>query len=198
MEISISDIEAMGSDSLLFFGGAFEGGLDLQQVPDEIAPCLNDILESGVKIKNFLEIGSAAGGCSVLFDQTFELKNIVIIDDNQHPKHGLRYWNIKTIKCHVREFIGKSQTPAAIKFVKNLGIKFDIIMIDAGHGYNETLADVENYEPFLSEGGFILMHDIEIVDSVKQAFNEIKKEYKTKTYISKTKPICGIGVLQRS
>ena len=194
-------IESLGSDSQLVFGGTYIGGIHLQQVPDEIASCINEMLPSSTKIKNFLEIGSAAGGTSHLFDKIFDLDNIVIIDDNQHPKHGLRPDNLKGTNAKVSEFIGNSQEPKALKFIKNLGIKFDIILIDGDHSYAGVKLDLINYEPFLNDGGFLLLHDIEIVPFVKTVFQEIEKsgDYKTiKTFISKVRRPCGIGLLKRS
>ena len=93
--ISVSDIEKLGSDNLQVFGGTFEGGIHLQQIPDEIAPCLNDI---ETDVKNILEIGSAAGGMAWLFNHVFNPDNIVIIDDNQHHKHILRKVILKDLK----------------------------------------------------------------------------------------------------
>lgn len=200
-KITIEDVEMMGSDSQLVFGGTFEGGIHLQQVPDEIVSCLNYILSSGNEIKNFLEIGSAAGGGSRLFDHVFDLENIIIIDDNQHPKHGLRPEILKKAKGKIKEFIGNSQSLAAIKFIKELKMKFDVILIDGDHSYAGVMLDIKNYEPFLNKGGILLLHDIEIVNSVKTVWTELEKDesYGTiKKYISKVRRPCGIGLLQRS
>ncbi len=57
-----------GSDNLGVFGGIYEGGIHCQQIPDEIAPCILTILESGESIKSYLEIGVAAGGSTFLFN----------------------------------------------------------------------------------------------------------------------------------
>jgi len=76
-------IEDFGSDSLKVVGGKFEGGIHLQQIPDEIAPCIFDLLElekKGNPIKNFLEIGSASGGNAFIINYFFEFKKKVLID----------------------------------------------------------------------------------------------------------------------
>jgi cephalosporin hydroxylase len=199
-KITTQEVELLGSDSQLVFGGTFEGGINLQQVPDEIVNCINEIISSKKDIKNFLEIGSAAGGTSFLFDYVFDLENIVIIDDNQHPKHGLRPENLKKAKGKVNEFIGNSQTPDAIDFIKNLKMKFDVILIDGDHSYAGVTLDIKNYEPFLNKGGFLILHDIEIVPSVKTVFEELEKDYSwiTKKYISEIRRPCGLGLLKRS
>ncbi len=200
-KITPADIELLGSDSQLVFGGTFEGGINLQQVPDEIAPCINEMMPGRKQIKNFLEIGSAAGGTSYLFDNVFNLKNIVIIDDNQHPKHMLRPSNLKKAKAKVTEFIGNSQSYNTVKFIKDLSIKFDIILIDGDHSYAGVKLDLLNYEPFLNDDGFLLLHDTETWPGVREVFLELEKSggYKTvKTFISKIRRPCGIGLLKRS
>lgn len=202
MELTTQYVEKMGSDSQRVFGGTFEGGYHLQQIPDEITPCINDIIDSKVKIENFLEIGSAAGGSTYLFNHVFNLENTVIIDDNKHPKHIYRSSVIKKIKCNILEFIGSSHEEAAIEFVEKLKLKFDIILIDGGHSFSDAYLDAENYSPFLNNNGFLLFHDIEVFDYIDAVFKRFGKsgDYKMiKKYISKTHSTpCGIGLLQRS
>lgn len=198
MKVTIEQIENMGSDSLLVFGGKFEGGINIQQVPEEITDCLNDIIDSGKEINNFLEIGSAAGGSTVLFNDIFDLENVVIIDDNFHWKHNLRPGNLKGIKGNVKEFIGNSRSQEAITFIKKLKIKFDIILIDGDHSFEAVMDDAKNYAQFLNKGGFLFFHDIFIIKSAGMAVDEIIKtgNYKVKKYVAKTKPQCGIALLR--
>lgn len=200
-KLTTQEVELMGSDSQLIFGGTFEGGYHLQQVPDEIVPCINDIIKSGIKIKHFLEVGSAAGGSTHLFNYAFNLESIVIIDDNKHPKHIHRAGMIRKIKCPVAEFIGNSLSKNAVDFIGSLKKKFDIILLDASHNYADVELDIRNYGQFLSNDGFILVHDIEIFKHVGILVRKIGKEkdYKlVKEYISKTHPTpCGIGALQK-
>jgi len=200
-KLTTQEVELMGSDSQLVFGGTYEGGYHLQQVPDEIVPCINDIIKSEVKIKHFLEVGSAAGGSTYLFNHAFNLESIVIIDDNKHPKHIHRAGMIKKIKCPVAEFIGNSLSKEAVDFVGSLKKKFDIMLLDASHNYADVELDIRNYGQFLNKDGFMLIHDIDIFKHVGIVVRKIgeSKDYKNmKTYISKTHPVpCGIGMLQK-
>jgi len=200
-KLTTQEVELMGSDSQLIFGGTFEGGYNLQQVPDEIVPCINDITKSGVKIKHFLEVGSAAGGSTYLFNYAFDLESIVIIDDNKHPKHIYREGVIKKIKCPVAEFIGDSLSKDAVDFVGSLKKKFDIMLLDASHNYADVELDIRNYGQFLNKDGFMLIHDIDIFKHVGILVRKIGegKEYRlVKQYLSKTHPVsCGIGMLQK-
>jgi len=199
--ITKSEIEKMGSDNLSVFGGTYKGGIYLQQVPDEIAPCINDIIKSKMKIENFLEIGSAGGGSVYLFNYVFGLKNIVIIDDNKHGKHKFRSKILEEIKGNVFEFIGNSQTSEIINQVKELKMKFDIILIDGDHSYNGITLDIKNYKPFLNDNGYLFFHDIAGYKHIEDIIEELdnRGSYKIiNKYISKThsRP-CGIGLLQK-
>jgi len=199
-KITVKEVEALGSDSLRVFGGTFEGGINIQQVPDEIAPCINAIIGSGKEIKNFLEIGSAAGGTSFLFDHVFDLDNLVVIDDNRHPKHGLRQENLKNVAAKVKEFIGNSQEPGIIAGIGDLGYKFDAIMVDGDHSYIGLMADIGNYAPFLADDGFLILHDIEIAPSVKRVLQDLECDggWVVEKFLSETHKPCGLGLLRRS
>ena len=100
-----SVVRSFGSDSLKVVGGDFEGGIHLQQVPDEISHCISDLLklqnQKTIKgIKSFLEIGSAAGGNAFIFNHWFDIERTVIIDDNKHPKHIHRPQTLSHIEYH--------------------------------------------------------------------------------------------------
>lgn len=38
--------------------------------------------------------------------------------------------------------------------------EIDILLIDGGHSYKTCLSDYERFEPFVRDGGIILMHDV--------------------------------------
>ena len=61
-----------GSDSLRVFGGLFEGGYRLQQVPEEAAAFLAAVRHFGRPHPRLLEVGSAAGGFGRLLDDELD------------------------------------------------------------------------------------------------------------------------------
>ena len=156
MDKIIKKVEDLGSDSLQVFGGKFEGGINLQQIPDEIAPCIKELMNH--KIENYLEIGSASGGLIACLNNFLHFKNIVLIDDDQHPKAALRRTILKDIKH--KEIVGNSQYEDIVSQVVNLNLKYDMITIDADHSYGGVKTDFINYTPLLNKGGIILFHDI--------------------------------------
>lgn len=147
---------AAGSDDLPTFGGSFQGGIHCQQVPDEIAPCIHAILESGLLIESYLEIGVAAGGTTFLFDHFFKPEIIVLVDDNKHHKAGLRSGILKDVRTH--EIIGRSADEAVVMAAGALA-PYDIILIDGDHLYAGVKIDTMLYMPMLKPGGFLVLHD---------------------------------------
>jgi cephalosporin hydroxylase len=145
-----------GSDDLNTFGGDHVGGACVQQVPDELAPCILKLLEMGVKIDSYLEVGAAAGGSAYIFNHYFMPGNIVLIDNNSHPNCVKRPEVLEGIAY--REIIGDVHDPDVIRQAEDLG-PYDFIILDCDHSYDSTMADVLLYGPLLSPGGFLFFHD---------------------------------------
>jgi cephalosporin hydroxylase len=159
-KISLKKIEdfilAAGSDDLATFGGSFEGGIHCQQIPDEIAPCIHKILESGVKVRNYIEIGVAAGGTAFLFDHFFNPDLLVLVDDNRHHKAGLRPDILKDVPTH--EIVGRSDDEVSVAAAAALA-PYDVVVIDGDHLYPGVKIDTLLYLPMLRTGGFLVLHD---------------------------------------
>ena len=181
-----------GSDSINIFGGAYEGGIHLQQDPDEISEILNFLLNQ----KNFnsmLEIGSAAGANAKFFYEILKLNELFIIDDNQHGKHHFRKNNL--INTNYKEFIGNSQSKEAVDWLKNFEKKFDIIYIDGDHSYEGAKADVENYLQFLTNDGFVIFHDTIFCEGVVLLTSELENFDLKEAFSSKIK--FGISIYKK-
>lgn len=172
-----------GSDSVHMFGGKFDGGIHLQQHPDEISEVLNFLLESGKSFNNMMEVGSASGANAKIFCEILNINDLLIIDNNEHSKHVVRPENLKNIKY--QEFIGNSQGEDAHNWAKSFNKKFDIIYIDADHSYEGVVNDIENYISFLADDGYMIFHDSLACDGVVKALNEfhgskLKEEFSSK------------------
>ena len=206
MELKLDDIEQFildsGSDHLGTFGGLFEGGIQCQQVADELAPCILAILESDnlPTLKFYLEIGSAAGGSAFIINHFLKPDKIVIVDDNQHPKAHIRPYILRDIP-HV-EIIGNSHDTATASRVYDMGVLFDILLIDGDHFYEGVKADVETYGEFLRPGGFLIFHDSQIgapygCYQVSQALKQDKRWRLVGEFISVKHKPCGIALFRK-
>jgi len=184
-----------GSDDLRTFGGRFEGGINIQQIPDEIAPCIAEILKTG-KIKTYLEIGVAAGGTTFLFNHYFH-PEITLIDDNKHHKAKLRKKILEGIER--RELIGKSDDENIIKVASES--TYDIILIDGDHLYPGVKLDTVLYKPLLNPDGFLIYHDsLQKEWGVKRLVKELKTDKSLKfihEYVSKKHSPLGVALFRR-
>lgn len=196
-------VEKMGSDSLEVVGGKFEGGYRLQQIVDEIVPCIEYLVSLKRKWKNFLEIGSAAGGSAYLFHHYFNFEKMVLIDDNGYltktNRLDLRTKNLKGLPYV--EIIGNSRAPIIYEQFAHLDLTFDFMIIDGDHRPIYIDRDVELYSPFLNDGGYLMLHDTMACPGVEAIFIRMKgnKEYSLiNEYISTEhhKP-CGIGLFRK-
>ena len=188
-----------GSDHLPTFGGTFEGGINAQQVPMELASCLATILESGKKIESFLEIGAAAGGTTFLVDHFLKPKNIVLIDDNRHPKAHVRPYILRDVKR--QEIIGDSQHSNTVDQVEKLDLSFDLLLIDGDHSFPGVKKDFDNYFPIVKVGGFILFHDSALINfGVYPFVNGLKLDDRCNfigEFINDSFPRCGLALFEK-
>jgi len=164
----------LGVDDIPTFGGKYEGGIHLQQIASEVAECIYDLKNTNIRFCNFLEIGSAAGGNTYLFNHFFQFDNITIIDDNRHKKYALRQEILKDVPHS--EFIGDSHSEQAVEFLENLQCNYDIIFIDGDHSYKGVKQDFETFKQFLNYKGFVIFHDSVANTAVKPFVNELEKE----------------------
>jgi predicted O-methyltransferase YrrM len=202
-ETTLEDIKQFildaGSDDLPTFGGSFEGGAQIQQVPDEIAPCIKAILNSGDGILSYLEIGAAAGGSTFLISHFFSPGTVVLVDDNKHHKASLRPIILEGI-AH-EEIIGRSDSEesSAAAFERS---PYDLMLIDGDHNYPGVKLDVITYLPMLRPGGFLILHDSAMPEwGVVRVVRELKADPGFEfigEWVSATHPRpCGVALFRR-
>ena len=148
------------------------GRIRLIQGTEEMAQSIHYLRSGDKTINSYLEIGSAAGGTAYVFNKFFDIDTTVLIDDNCHATAGYRHDIL--IDIDYIEFIGNSQSKEAVAFVRNLDRMFDVVFIDGDHTYEGASADVVNYSPFVSPGGYLIMHDTVSAPGVKRVFEGVK------------------------
>ncbi len=200
---TIAEIESFilecGQENIEGFGGVKQGGIHLQQIPDEFAPCIAELLKYKNEIKNYLEVGSASGGSCFVFNHFFPLEKIVLIDNNGLNRQSLRNEVLEGI--YHQELIGNSDDEVVYNSVAKMNTLFDLIVLDSDHSYRTVRVEVSMYLPFLRPGGFLFLHDT--VYSL-QGDGRVMRELSTyggmelvAEYVSKNGPKLGIGLLRK-
>src|SRR5687768_10150737 len=192
-------IRASGTDSLSHFGNSysFEGGLLLQQNPDEFA-ALTLFLRDRARHGNYVEIGSASGGACLFLYREVGFRNVLSLDDGQHPRAVAQPEHFAQVK-NFKQFIGDSHSEAARLFLEeNLEEKIDVAFIDGDHSYEGVTQDIQLVSPFCRDGAIMILHDIIACEGVKRAWEEIVQNRLVQPlaeFIGKERPL-GIAVGQ--
>jgi predicted O-methyltransferase YrrM len=171
----------LGSDEINAFRGKFEGGIHLQQIPEEITDLVIFLQSHKPVVNNYLEVGAAGGGNCFVLNKYLKINNNVIVDNNLHSKYIYRKDILKDLL--VTEVIGNSQSDKIIDEVKSLNLSFDIIFIDADHSYEGVTKDTHNYEQFLTKEGILIYHDSVECEGVRRHLQDLEnKGYKRVFY----------------
>ncbi|MGI8654646.1 MAG: class I SAM-dependent methyltransferase [Pyrinomonadaceae bacterium] len=190
-------IRQSGTDSLSHFGNEYthEGGLSLQQNPDEFASlCL--YLKEHRPYTNYMEIGSASGGTCLVLCREVGFTNIISVDDGSHPRAPEQKKNFSQLP-NFKQFLGDSHSAAAKSFLEsNLEGKLDVAFIDGDHSYEGVWQDVELTLPFCRPGTLVIFHDTIACDGVQKTWQRCAEEKLLKPlaeYIGDDRPL-GIGI----
>lgn len=156
----IAEIEAAGLADF-GFGEDNIGGYLMQQCPSEFAALVTAL--QGRLIRNYLQVGSAAGGAERFLCEKLGIKHLTIIDMGDHPQFST--WQnqnkpaLQSQGVTIIEHIGDSHDEAAAEFMTTQP-KFDLIGIDGDHTPAGVRMDWELIIPALKPGTLVWMHDI--------------------------------------
>ncbi len=169
-------IRNAGTDSLAHFQNsyAFEGGLSLQQNPDEFARlCL--FLKGRSPLGTYVEIGSASGGACRFIYENVGFERALILDDGRHPRAGEQDGNFSAIP-HLQRFVGDSHSAAAKSFLEaNLHGPISAAFIDGDHSYEGVWQDIQLIMEFVTPGTVLILHDTVACEGVKKAWRQMKE-----------------------
>jgi len=170
----------------------------IQQVPEEISTLLFELSKIN-NYSNFMEIGSAAGGTSRLFNDFFHFKKMVILDNNRQKKM-VKVREKQLAGLPFVEFIGDSQSAEANNFVRDLNIEFDILFIDGDHSYNGVKNDYNNHFEFIKKYGCLVFHDTISYPEVGRFVGELKQDNRVifiDEYKNNAERICGLALFKK-
>lgn len=167
----------------------FSGRSALQH-ESEISEMLNVILAES-EIRNVIEIGSFEGGTAHLWAQLVAKYGgtVYCVDVQFGPGNkATGGWENRCIPIYrgtkedgrIIEIEGTSQDSEVIRRITELlnGELVDFLFIDGDHTYQCAQADLENYSPFVRDGGWIAFHDARNEAwGVSRFWKEIRQHY---------------------
>jgi hypothetical protein len=193
-------ISRLGTNTPAYFKHFFKGGLEIQQVPAEIAGLIRYLWRHHPALRTYLEVGTGKGGTFMLLNESWRARGIkpeLSVADNfcYAPLEQQERFDWVRRQYDLQAFIGDTRTPAFQEF---LGVRrFEVIFIDGDHSFQGCLADFIAAYPNLEENGSMIFHDIvsTACPGVGEVFEIAKKYFAVnETFIDST--TCGIGVLR--
>ena len=198
-------ISNLGSIDPEYFHHNYKGGLELQQVPEELSQLSRALIRRyrGLKIK-YLEVG--VGSCATLIFLSHLFKkngieaSLFAIDNLNHFHTGLLEnqksrieWCQKNIGLTF--FDMDSTKPEFTDWLK--GLSYDVILVDGDHSFEGCLWDFSQCTRSLKKDGWIILHDItsDSCPGVGEVF-EFGKKIFSNSYTYSSSNTCGIGVLE--
>lgn len=142
----------------------------------------------GNELKNYLEIGSFAGGSMSLISSHPSPTNCITVDLGSPINKEVVESNVLKFKNEESTFKyiqGNSQSIDVINKVKNESKEFDFLFIDGDHSTNGVLLDFQNYSPLVKKGGYICFDDYldwEFSPQVRGAVDSIVKSLDENKY----------------
>lgn len=192
--VALSEIREAGTDSLAHFGNNYarEGGLSLQQNPEEFAALLVLLNRFAPHMRSYLEIGSASGGTARLVHRWTGFEYMCSIDDGKHPRYGELAENFSDLP--IKHLRADSHSDEAKTWLGDL--LFDVVFIDGDHTADGVWQDVQLTRPHWEPSTLVVLHDIVACHGVNYAWLRGAEEglwVPIASYVGQEKPL-GIGV----
>lgn len=145
--------------------------------------------------ESYLEIGTAEGNSLYVLAHALKLgAHITYVDIDEDRIRPKREEVVKLLRDKgfiVTQVHGNSMYRASIEGAKG---EYDVVMIDAGHTFDEALADGNNYGPLAKK--YVIFHDV-CMPSVNNAFSLYQKETGLSAYRFINSDTFGYGILKK-
>jgi len=122
--------------------------------------------------KNILEIGLFKGDSLRMWEKYFT-GTVYGIDCDLKPIGGMADLQPMIDEGTHKIIIGDAEDPAVIEQHFN-GIKFDVIIEDANHSYDQQAKLYKNFQPYLNEGGIYIIEDIQDINISRGLYEYIE------------------------
>lgn len=123
--------------------------------------------------KNILEIGLMSGESLRMWDEYFS-GDVYGVDCDIKPVNGLADLT-KAISDGLRISIGNAESPTDISKFFN-GIKFQVVIEDAGHHIEQQLKIYETIKPYLDKGSVYIIEDVQDIDSTRHLLENMDSD----------------------
>lgn len=144
--------------------------------------------------ESYLEAGTAEGNSLYVLSHALKPNSeITYIDwDEKHTREPreliVRYLESKGFK--ITPLHGNTHDP---EIVKKAQAKYDVVLIDAGHKFEDVITDATNYGKLATK--FIIFHDVQLPE-VERAFSLYQKETGHTGYKVINSETFGYGILE--
>lgn len=148
-----------------------------------ISEIIKAYIKSSMKNINVLEIGCAYGTSAMfiinMLNNYNKKINYKIIDPNQDTQwNNVGLYNISRIKNdNINVEWLKGYSDITMEYLTKQRLKYDIIFIDGGHGFEIVMSDSMYADKLLKKNG-IVIHDDVLHSGVKEAINKFYKNNK--------------------
>ena len=122
-----------------------------QQNIEEVAGMIGLLMSDPPK--RYLEIGAGSGNVARVLDSFFDFDAVHLIDDGKH--YGGRLKQVPK----ATEWIGDSTSQAAVTTIDRWGQKFDFIVVDGGHAYENVKSDTHLALRCVDDPCWVAFHD---------------------------------------
>lgn len=140
--------------------------------------------------KKVLDVGTHFGGSAMAMQRGMDADGLAVTIDVTFLN------NVILSKIpNIRRVCGSSLDPEKIAEISDIldGGPIDVLYIDTFHDYPNLMANIEAYLPL--NPAFIVMDDISINDSMKEAWRDLCARYAAVDVTDLCKRNCGFGVL---
>lgn len=198
------EIGALGSVHPEYFSHKFSGGLEMQQIPSELAQLADRVIQrfAGRSI-DYLEVGVGSCGTLIFLDSLFRKHGVsarlhAVDNLNYYEAHGLKgqkgriEWCVQNLNLDFANLDSGSKD-----FERWMGDRsFDLTLIDGDHSFEGCALDFAICLPRLAEKGTLVLHDVTsaICPGVGRLLEHIRPLFRNCELISNS-VTCGIAVL---
>jgi predicted O-methyltransferase YrrM len=124
------------------------------------------------KVKYVLELGTYLGDSAKSMKKgILDPEGMIITIDQNNERNNPNF-----IDSKIKMITGQLTSLDTIKTIKDMGIVFDLLFIDAFHEYADVKEDYTNYKDFVKQGGFIILDDISLNEGMTEFWDELPEE----------------------